>query len=404
MTDTMLEAGFDEALHDNYRAARSAGPVGIAVDTGAVVVLGYDDVERLSHDPRLAGVGLTIFDYLGIGDGPLRRWYSSLMFTNEGDAHHRLRRLAARVFTPRSVERHRALAASLAADRLASLVEAGGGDLVEALGDVPITVICTLIGVPDDQIADFVAYGDALSPVFGLMDADQIAVAEAAVVDLMSDVEAMIASRLAERSDDLISALLDAEESGDRLTHDEVVTMVGNLIVGGHDTTSGQVSCSLLTLLRHPEAVDALRADRSLARAVVDEAIRFEPSITVVPRTALEPIEIGGVERPAGSMVFLASASASRDESVWGDPDVFRPGRFGEPDAPKLLSFGSGPHYCLGAALARMTMEEILLAAADAGLGDTLVADGSLDADRIEWRQILGRSPAHLRVTITPGV
>jgi cytochrome P450 len=403
MTDTMLDIGFDEQLHDHYRAARASGSTGVAVDTGAVVVLGYDDVERLSHDPRLAGVGLSIFDYLGIGDGPLRRWYASLMFTNEGDAHHRLRRLAARVFTPRSVERHRALAATLAADRLHSLVAAGGGDLVEALNDVPITVICTLIGVPDDQIADFVAYGDALSPVFGLMDADQIAVAEAAVVGLMADVEAMIASRLEARSDDLISALLDAEESGDRLTHDEVVTMVGNLIVGGHDTTSGQVSCSLLTLLRHPDALDALRADRSLARAVVDEAIRYEPSITVVPRTAVEPIEIGGVERPAGSMVFLASASASRDEDVWGDPEAFRPSRFAEPDAPKLLSFGSGPHYCLGAALARMTMEEILLAAADAGLGDTLVADGPIDSASIEWRQVLGRSPAHLPVTVSAG-
>jgi cytochrome P450 len=286
---------------------------------------------------------------------------------------------------------------------MAALVEAGGGDLVEALVDVPITVICTLIGVPDDQIADFVAYGDALSPVFGLMDADQIAVAEEAVVGLTRDVEAMIASRIEQRSDDLISGLLDAEESGDRLTHDEVVTMVGNLIVGGHDTTSGQVSCSLLTLLRHPEVLDALRADRSIARAVVDEAIRFEPSITIVPRTVLEPIEIGGIERPVGSMVFLASASASRDEAVWGDPEVFRPGRFLEPDAPKLLSFGSGPHYCLGAALARMTMEEVLTAAAVAGLGDTIVADGPLDAGAIEWRQILGRSPARLPVRVTTG-
>ena len=273
----------------------------------------------------LAGVGLSIFDMLGVADGPLRRWYSSLMFTNEGDAHHRLRRLAARVFTPRSVERHRELAASLADDRLALVVDAGGGDLVEALVDVPITVICTLIGVPDDQIADFVEYGDALSPVFGLMDPDQVAVAERAVVDLMADVEAMIDSRLAERGDDLISGLLDAEEQGDRLTHDEVVTMVGNLIVGGHDTTSGQVSCSLLTLLRHPDVLDDLRADPSLAGAVVNETIRYEPSITIVPRTVLEPLEIGGIERPAGSMVFLASVSASRDDAVWGDPEVFRP-------------------------------------------------------------------------------
>jgi cytochrome P450 len=404
MTDTMLEATFDEGLHDGYRAARAAGPSGIAADTGAVVVLRYDDVERLSHDPRLAGIGLSVFDFLGIGDGPLRRWYSSLMFTNDGDAHHRLRRLAARVFTPRSVERHRELAASLASDRMAKLVDDGGGDLVAALVDLPITVICTLIGVPDDRIADFVEYGDALSPVFGLMGPEQIAVAERAVVDLMADVDAMIDSRLDRRGDDLISGLLDAEEAGDRLTHDEVVTMVGNLIVGGHDTTSGQVSCSLLTLLRHPAALDALRADASLAGAIVNETIRFEPSITVVPRTVLEPFEIGGIERAAGSMVFLASASASRDEDVWGDPDVFRPTRFTEPGAPKLLSFGSGPHYCLGAALARMTMEEVLLAAARAGLGDTIVADAPIDANTIEWRQILGRSPARLPVTVTPGV
>jgi cytochrome P450 len=235
-----------------------AGLTGIAADTGAVVVLRYDDIERLSHDPRLAGIGLSVFDFLGIGDGPLRSWYSSLMFTNEGDAHHRLRRLAARVFTPRSVERHRELAGALADARMAKLVADGGGDLVAALVDVPITVICTLIGVPDDQIADFIQYGDALSPVFGLMDAEQVAVAERAVVDLMRDVEAMIDSRLDERGDDLISGLLDAEEAGDRLAHDEVVTMVGNLIVGGHDTTSGQVSCSLLTLLRHPDAASPL--------------------------------------------------------------------------------------------------------------------------------------------------
>jgi cytochrome P450 len=400
MPETVIEATFDERLHDHFRVARTAGPSAIATDTGAVMVLRHDDVERLSHDPRLAGIGMSVFDFLGVGDGPLRQWYSSLMFTNEGDTHHRLRRLAARVFTPRSVERHRGLAASLAADRMQEIVDAGGGDLVAALADLPITVICTLIGVPDDRIADFIEYGDALSPVFGLMDTEQIAVAERAVVALMVDVDAMIASRAGQRGDDLISGLLEAEEAGDRLTHDEVVTMVGNLIVGGHDTTSGQVSCSLLTLLRHPAALDALRADTSLAGAVVNETIRFEPSITVVPRTVLEPIEIGGVERAAGSMVFLASASASRDEDVWGDPDVFRPARFTEPDAPKLLSFGSGPHYCLGAALARMTMEEVLLAAARAGLGDTIVADTPIDADDVEWRQILGRSPARLPVTV----
>ncbi len=401
MTDT-VDMTFDDTMHDLYRTVREGGVAVVDVRTGAVVALHYDDVERLSHDPRLAGVGLSLFDFLGIGDGPLRSWYSSIMFTNEGDAHHRLRRLAAKVFTPRSVERHRELAAALTAERMDAIVDAGGGDLVTSFAELPITVICELLGVPGDEVANFVGYGDALSPVFGLMEPDQIRTAEAAVVGLSADVERMIAARADQRGDDLISGLLVAEEAGDRLTHDEVVTMVGNLIVGGHDTTASQINCSLLTLLRHPEARDDLRADPSIASAVVNETIRFEPGSTIVPRTALEPIEIGGIECPAGSMVFLSSASTSREASVWRDPDVFRPSRFAEPGAPKLLSFGSGPHYCLGAALARMTLEEVVAGAAAAGLGTSIVPTIDVgDPHAVEWVQVLGRSPASLPVTVT---
>ena len=170
MTDTLLEYTFDDSLHDVLRAGRESGR---PVSTRSAVrssCSGYDEVEKLAHDPRLAGIGLTVFDFIGVPDGPLRTWYSSLMFTNDGDAHHRLRRLAARVFTPRSVEQHRALAADLTAARMSDLAAAGGGDLVETFATVPITVICRLLGVPDDEVADFVAYGDALSPVFGFME------------------------------------------------------------------------------------------------------------------------------------------------------------------------------------------------------------------------------------------
>ena len=402
MVDQELDYTFDDSIHETLRAGRAGGPTALNPPTGAIVALRYDEVERLAHDPRIAGIGLSLFDLMGIPDGNLRDWYRQLMFTNDGDAHHRLRRLAARAFTPRSVERHRALAAELVAERLAALVEAGGGDLVEAFADVPMRVICRLLGVPDDEGEHFLAYGDALSPVFGLMDAEQVERAEGAVVDLMADVERMIAARTKERGEDLISALLEAEEAGDRLTHDEVVIMVGNLIVGGHDTTAGQIGCSLLALLRNPDALDALRADPASAAAVVDETIRFEPSIGFVPRTLVEPVEIGGVDRPAGTLLFLSSASTSRDPDVWDDPDSFLPLRFTEAGAPKLLSFGSGPHYCLGAALARMTLQEVVLGAARAGLGRTIVPSADI-ADSVEWRQVLGRSPVALPVAVTPG-
>ena len=402
MADLQLEYGYDDSIHEILREARAGGRAAVNPPTGALVVLRYDEVERLAHDPRIAGIGLTLFDVLGVPDGNLRNWYGRLMFTNDGDAHHRLRRLAARAFTPRSVERHRALAAELVAERLSELAEAGSGDLVDVLGDVPIRVICRLLGVPDGEVENFVTYGDALSPVFGLMDAQQIERAETAVVELTTDVERMIAARADERGDDLISALLDAEEAGDRLTHDEVVIMVGNLIVGGHDTTASQIGCSLLTLLRHRDALDVLRADPASVGAVVEETIRFEPSIGFVPRTLVEPVEIGGVERPTGTLVLLSSASTSRDPDVWDDPDSFRPLRFAEAGTPKLLSFGSGPHYCLGAALARMTLQEVVLGAARAGLGRTIVPSADL-VGSVEWRQVLGRSPAELPVTVTQG-
>jgi cytochrome P450 len=399
MGDREFEYTFDDSIHELLRAgARTAtNPA-----TGALVVLRYDDVERLAHDPRVAGIGLSLFDVMGVPAGNLRSWYGRLMFTNDGDAHHRLRRLAARAFTPRSVERHRVLAAELVAERLTELVETGSGDLVDAFADVPMRVICRLLGVADREVDNFLAYGDALSPVFGLMDAEQIERADGAVVELMADVERMIAARADERGDDLISALLDAEEAGDRLTHDEVVIMVGNLIVGGHDTTASQIGCSLLALLRHPDALDVLRTDPAIVGAVVDETIRFEPSIGLVPRTLVEPVEIDGVERPAGMLVLLSSESTNRDPDVWDAPDEFRARRFAEPGAPRLLSFGSGPHYCLGAALARMTLQEVVLGSARAGLGSTIVPSFDVGGT-IEWRQVLGRSPAELPVTVTAG-
>jgi len=282
-----------------------------------------------------------------------------------------------------------------------AIIADGDGDLIEAFRNVPIEVICTLIGVPHDEIPAFVKYGAALSPVFGLMEPEQIIAAQDAIVGLAADTERMIAARSAERGDDLISVLVDAEEEGDHLTHEEVVTMVGNLIVGGHDTTASQIGCSLLTLLRHRGALDDLRNDRSLASAVVNETIRFEPGITLSPRTIVEPLEIGGIERAAGSMVFLCTSATSRQPDIWGDADVFRPDRFTEPGAPKLLSFGSGPHYCLGAALARMTLEEVVAGAAAAGLGRSIVPTIDIDdPDAIEWISILGRSPATLPVTV----
>jgi cytochrome P450 len=249
-------------------------------------------------------------------------------------------------------------------------------------------------GRPAAAVPDFIAWVDALSPVFLFMEPAQIARADAAITNLLAYVRDLIEQRSHAPADDLVTAMIRAEHDGDRLTRDETVTMVANLLVGGHDTTASQIGCTLLTLLVRPSALAEIPSEPALLPALVSETIRFEPSISAAPRTVVEPIEICGIERPAGSIVMCCFLTANRDPEVWRDPDSFVPRRFEELDTPRLLSFGGGPHYCLGAALARTTLEESVRGVAE--LAPTLAAD----PESIEWSQVLGRSPARLPVTI----
>jgi hypothetical protein len=383
-------------LHGVLREAAAAGPIAVDDTTGVVGVLHHADIQTLARDPRLAGVGLSLFDLMGIGDGPLRDWYGRLMFTNEGAEHQRLRSLVARAFTPRAVERLRTDARTIADEALAPLASARRGDLTASLALVPMGVMCRLLGVPDDRVEAFGRWADDLSPIFGFMDAAQIERASAAVTALVADVDELVDERRNDPGDDLVTALLAAEEAGDRLTHDEVVIMVANLLVGGHDTTASQIGCSLLALLRHADELRRVDDQPSLVASAVAETIRFEPSITGVPRTALAPLEAGGAEIARGSIVLLMTAAANREPGVWDEPDRLDVDRFTDAGAPRLLTFGSGPHYCLGANLARMTLEETLASVVDLG-----PIEPTMPLDDVEWRLVLGRSPASLPVALS---
>ena len=357
-------------------------------------MLRHREIERLLREPRMHGVGLSFFDRMGILEGPLRDWYGSLMFTNDGASHDRLRRLVSKAFTPRAVGGLRPIAAAGVAERLARVRADGGGDLVAAFADLPMQVMCSLLGVPARAVPEFVAWVDALSPIFGFMEPAQIAAATRAIEALLAYVRDLVEQRSGAPADDLITSLLRAEDDGERLGRDETVAMVANLLVGGHDTTASQIGCTLLTLLDRPEALAAAGADATLLPALVNETIRFEPSISAAPRTAVAPIEIGGTLRPAGSVAMCCFLTANRDPEVWADADAFLPRRFAERGAPPLLSFGGGPHFCLGAALARMTLEETVRGVA------SLAPKLRVDSAEIEWVQVLGRSPARLPVAL----
>jgi cytochrome P450 len=257
-------------------------------------------------------------------------------------------------------------------------------------------VMCALLGVPSEDVKVFGEWADALSPVFGFMDAAQVEAASSAISELLAYVEELAARRRTDPADDLITALHAAEDEGDRLTHDELVAMVANLLVGGHDTTTSQIGCSVLTLLRHPQEAKRLRDDPELLVSAVEETIRLEPSIPAVPRTVTAELEIAGTTLAPGSMLMLCTAAANREAGVWDEPDTFNVSRFAAKGVPGLLSFGAGPHFCLGAALARMTLQECVRAVA--AREQLMLAD---DPSALPWRVVLGRSPARLRVTVS---
>jgi cytochrome P450 len=392
-TSVDLTGNFAGDLHGVLSEAAQQGPLAVDVATGATVVLRQRDLEALAHDQRLEGIGLALFDMLGITDGPLRAWYGQIMFTTEGDYHRRIRSLVSRAFTPRSVEALRASAADMAADAVASVRQ--GGDLVAAFSTVATRLMCRLLGVPDSDVPVFAAWLDALSPVFLPMTPEQIAAATTAITELQRYVDELTTRRSKDPGRDLITALLASEADGERLTHGETVAMIANLLVAGHDTAGSQIPCSILVALQHRHVLTGVHEDEARLANAVAETMRLEPSIPYIPRTAVAPIELYDTTIVPGSMVFLCIAAACRDASAWRKPDHFDPDRFSGPDTPRLLNFGAGTHYCIGHALAKIAVEECVRA--------VLAADPPLrlteDPADIAWRQVLGRSPARLVVS-----
>ena len=393
----MLELSFTPGLDPRIerqmqRDAARLGALAIERDTGTIHVLRHRDVRRLLVDPRLRGLGMSLFDLVGLNDGPLREWYASLMFSNEGPPHHRMRRLVSKAFTPKAVQDLRPVARALVAERLAQVQAAGDGDLVALMSDVPSRLMCRLLGVPDEDLVRFIDWVAALSPVFRIMTpAEQQAGAEA-IVKLLEYVHDLRDRRIAKPGDDLISALIAAEHEGDRLTGDEMVQMVANLLVAGHDTTGAQIGCTLLTLLQRPDVLAEVAADESLIAAVVDETIRFEPSLHIAPRTTIADVEIDGEVIPSGSLLYLNTMTANRDPEVWIDADRFNSHRFRDPDVPKMMTFGGGMHFCLGTWLARVTLEEVVRGVALSG------PRLRVHPDSIAWVVPLGAQPAELPV------
>ena len=315
----------------------------------------YDDVRLALSDPRFSLAQAAVRDTPRMG--PQRM--GAILTDLDPPDHTRLRRLLAHAFTVRRVEQVRAGAERLATELLDDMEKTGPpADLVTAYAvPLPGLMVCDLLGVPYADRDHFQDLTAAFMSVTALTDEQKLA----RLGELAGYLAGLADQRREHQEDDLISALVVAQEEGDRLTAEELVQLTVLLLGAGYDSTAAHIANSVYTLLQVPDQADLLRSRPELMPGAVEELLRWIPAQEVsdiLPRYALEDVELSGGTVLAGEPVLLAKHAANRDPRQFPDPDRFDVTR----NAKGHLTFGHGPHHCIGAQLARMDLQVALTA------------------------------------------
>jgi cytochrome P450 len=356
--------GYFEDPYSHVGPLREQAAVHWSEAVNAWVVTRYHDVFRLSRDRSLLGsVGTSdpVATLAGqASEVAKRRRLDKTMTRRDGEDHLRLRRLVAKVFTPRAVSSWKDRA-----DRIVEqlLGEAAEKDSIDVMSDfalpLPVQIISEMLGMPSGDMGQLRDWSriltKGLDPSISPEEDEAATAAGRAMFDYIAQV---VTDKRRDPGDDILTALIHAEEAGDRLDTEEIQAQVMLLYIAGHETTANLIGNGLTNLFRFPEQMDLLRADAGLDANAVEEALRYDSPAQFTRRVNREPLEVGGVTIPAGSLVTLALGSANRDPRKWGPTadvlDVARPG------ANEHVSFGGGSHFCLGNALARLEAQAAL--------------------------------------------
>lgn len=339
-----------------YAQMRAIAPVSRTA-IGPLLVTGYEDCLTVLRDPRLgrgAGQGAGPLA-MGASSGPRSEFFElsrhNMLLADPPD-HTRLRRLVSRTFTPRRVDQLRPAVQQLVDDLLDELAERGD---VEFMSDfalpLPMAVIGELVGVPaPDRVLLQPLVRAAAKGIEPVLTDEDNAAAVAAIDQLGTYFGDLLEDRRRRPTDDLLSGLAQAGDQDDQLTDFEVCSTAILLFAAGFETTTNLLGNGLLALLRHPDQLDAWRADPSLSRTAVDELLRWDSPVQLNVRAALEPADLHGESVEPGERIIILQGAANRDGRHFRDPEALDLTR---PDNVPM-SFGAGIHFCIGAALARM--------------------------------------------------
>jgi cytochrome P450 len=384
-TVPVMEADFRSMMGMMGGGIGGEGGTGAFLDQieHSVVVFGFDEVQEVLRDGDTYSSKL--YEHLM---GPLMG--HSILEMDEPE-HHRYRALIQQAFTRKAMERWETASVRPVCDQLIDgFTTDGSADLVRQYTFYfPINVIASILGLPADDLPRF--HRLAVELISGSFDQQ---VGMRASKELADYFGALVDARREDPADDLISLLVGAELDGQRLTDEEIFSVLRLLLPAGAETTFRSSGNLLFALLSDPAQLDAVRRDRTLLPTAIEEGIRWEPPLTSIMRTTTRPTTLGGVDLPEGAVVIAHMGSANRDERRWADGerfDLFRPQQ-------AHLSFAFGPHMCLGMHLARMETRVAVEALLDR-LDDLALAPDPDDPPRITG---LGfRSPTALPVTFT---
>ena len=382
----------DPLLRDDPYAAwnrmRETAPVH-RTPQGYYRVLRHADVTTVLKDTAV-GVRTTKGSLPGVDESVMPRRF---MLMQDPPNHSRLRRLVSRAFAPPAIERLRPSIEKLVGQLLDA---ASGRDELDVINDLaqplPSTVICEMLGVPLKDRASFTEWTAHVTHLLipRNMTAATRVRAEKAALGLAQYMSALIENRRKALGDDMLSALIRAEEGGEQLTTEELITQSIGLLVAGFETTIGLIGNGVRQLLLHPAELQRLRDNPGLVDKAVEECLRFDGPIGATRRVLHEDAVIGGYLIPKDSEVMLVLAAAHRDPLVYPQPDRFDVAR----EHKSHLAFGGGIHFCLGAHLARIE--------AQIALRELIKRFPKLElvSEKPEWSESLFRIQARLRVRV----